>query len=200
MHNDWAIEGSGYTLVAATGTMAASLGANSVVFAMQAIADAAGANANLQRGPLFVDAIRMTYTCLVASATPTIAGRALQILKGTVAMPTGGANATPRARWSRDAGADNGLTGGVAVIATTGALTAGAFVADPTPGAWGRFDLDAADTLATRLTYDRNFALSGGPLALEPGELLYLANPAAFDATATWQLTVEIDYHRRDAR
>lgn len=187
--------GSPYSVVGSTGTMAAALAANAVVFAMRATANTA--NQNPPRGPIVIDGMRLTFTAIVASGTPVLAGRALGIYKGTdatQALPLSGTLLTPIAKHALDAGADSGLEG--ARIATTAGLTVAGF----TRGAaqLGVLDLVGLGAAGARVEKVYSWAAESGHMQLDPGEVLVISNPAIFDAALTWQLTVELDYHRRD--
>jgi hypothetical protein len=185
--------GSGYSLVGSTGIMAAALAANSIVFAMRATPTPANSPA---RAPLQIDAINLAFTTITAFTTPVTAGRALALYKGTVALPTGGANISPISKWTKNAGADVGIEADVGRISTTATLTVGAFAR----GAQQHGLLDLAGFGAAGARVERFYPLTEqqGSIILEPGELLVVSNPAAMDAAGTWQLAIEIDYRRRD--
>lgn len=199
------IEGPPWSLTGSTGTMAAGLAQDSLVFAMGAIADpAAGVSQTLKRAPLEIEGLQLTFTALTAFAS-VLAGRSLKLYRGTTnaqAMPTGGAQIFPRPKRTLDQPKDNGLQGGppgFARIATTAGLTAGTFTRDAVPLA--TFDLSATFAAGGRLVYEIFEQVNGSPLWLDPGEILVISNPVAFDATTpTWQLTVNIDYRVRDAQ
>lgn len=183
--------------------MAASLAQDALVFSLQATASDATKPNILPRGPLEIQAIRMIFSVIVTSATPAAAGRALQIFKGTndaagKTHPTGGTDLTakPRPKWTSDQGVDSGISD--ARIATTAGLTAGAFTRDTAP--LDTFDLAGTGAAATRLTFDFFRKFQGESLWLDPGEILVVSNPAAFDALLTWQLSVKVDYRQRDTR
>jgi hypothetical protein len=193
--------GQAWSLTGSTGTMAAALAANSLVFAMGAVADAAlTVNPNvLRRGPVEIEGLQMIFTAIVASATPIASGRALQLFRGSnnaQAMPTGGTALTPLPKRTKDQGLDTGLIGDVARIGATAGLTVGAFTRGTVPLA--TFDLVGGGAAGNRLVYETWELLNGAALYLDPGEILVVSNPAAFDALLTWQLTVNIDYRRRD--
>lgn len=199
--DDEGFEGQAWSLTGTTGTMAAALGANSLVFAMGAVADTAlTTNPNaLRRGPIEIEGLQMIFTAIVASATPVAAGRVLQLFKGTnnaQAMPTGGTALTPLPKRTKDAGPDTGLQGDIARISTTAGLTAGTFTRGTVPLA--TMDLVGAGAAGNRIVYEFFELLGGAALYLDPGEILVVSNPAAFDALLTWQLTVNVDYRRRD--
>jgi len=191
--------GQAWALTGKTGTMAASLGANSVVFAMGALAADASRPNILPPGPLKIEAFRMTFSVVLASATPAVVGRCLQLFKATdnaQPMPTGGSSLTARPKRTMDAGANSGMIGDAAVISSTAALTVTGFTRDTVPLV--TFDLCAEGGSGARATFDYFEDLDSGPLWLDPGEILVVSNPAAFDAVMTWQLSVNVGYRRRD--
>lgn len=195
---DLEIEGQAWSLSGTTGTMAAALAANSVVFAMQATADSASPNVS-RRAPLEIEGIRLTYTAIVAATTPLTAGRALKLYRGTPdaagkTMLTGGAAVTAIEKSTGDAGNDSGLAG--ALISTTAGLTAGAFTRGTVPIA--TFDLLGGGAAGARLVYEYYEQVNGSELWIMPGEILVVSNPQAMDAALTWQLSVDIDYRRRE--
>lgn len=139
----------------------------------------------------------MTFTALVASASPTAAGRALQMFKSSNAaqtMPAGGTALTAIANRTLDSGADTGLTG--AQIATTAGLTVAGFARGAVPLA--TLDLVGEGGAGARIERDYFTLVSGSSLYLDPGEILVVSNPNAFDALLTWQLSVDVSYFRRD--
>jgi hypothetical protein len=145
-------DGQAWSVTGSTGTMAASLAQDAIVFAMGAIADDATRPNLPPRAPLEIEGLRLTFTCIVASAAPATAGRALRLFKGsnnTQAMPTGGTALTPLPKRTLDAGSDTGLTGGVARISTTAGLTAGTFTRGTVPLA--TFDLVGGGAAKDRL-------------------------------------------------
>lgn len=193
------LDGQAWALTGSTGTMAASLAANSVVFAMGAVSTDATRPNILPRGPLKIEGFRLTFTCIVASASVVLAGRELQLFKGATngeTMPVGGAALTALPKRTKDAGGDSGMIGDAARISTTTGLTLTGFTRGAVPLA--TFDLVGGAAVGTRLTFDFFELVNGGALWLDPGEILVVSNPAAFDLLLTWQLTVNVDYRRRD--
>lgn len=191
--------GNPYTLLAQTGTMAAALAANSVVFAMQAAADAAATPNLPKRATLVIDALRLTYTAIVASASVVVAGRQLNVYRTAPPQthPTGGTAVTPLPKNTLDVGSDTGLAV-AAQVATTGALTITGFTRGT--AILGVLDLSTAAAVGSKVEKFWEFAGTAGALELAPGEFLSISNPAAFDLLLTWQLIIELDYHRRDSR
>jgi hypothetical protein len=193
------LDGNAWSLTGSTGTMAASLGANSVVFAMGAVATDATRPNFPPRAPLEIEGMRLTFTALVASATPFAAGRALQLFKASdnaQSMPTGGTALTALPKRTKDAGADSGLIADTARISSTAALTVTGFTRGTVPLV--TFDLSGEGAAGNRIVLDFFSRWSGSPMWLDPGEILVLSNPAAFDALLTWQLSINVDYRRED--
>lgn len=186
-------QASPYSLAGITGTMAAGLVQDALVFAMRAAPSPANGPA---RSPLQVDGLYLAFTTAIAFTTAVTLGRRLGIFKGTVASPTGGTALVPVPKRTNDAGGDNGLEASPR-IATTLGLTAGAFVRSA--DALGFLDLSAFGAAGARVEKYYPFLDSvDGPVVLEPGELLVISNPVAMDAAGTWQLLVEAEYRRRD--
>jgi hypothetical protein len=179
--------------------MAAALAQNALVFAMGAVADPAiGVSQTLKRSPLEIEGFRMSFTVIAALATPVPIS--LQLFKSSdkaQAMPTGGTALTALPKRTLDAGADSGLIADTARIATTAGLTAGTFTRGTVPLA--TFDVSQTTPAGARLQFDFFRKWDGGSMWLDPGEILVVSNPAAFPATLTWTLTVNVDYRRRDA-
>jgi hypothetical protein len=191
------IDGQAWSLTGTTGTMAAALVANSIVFAMGATANDANRPNRLPRAPLEIESIRLVFTAIVASATPILAGRSLQLFKSSdnaQAMPAGGTALTALPKRTLDAGGDSGLAG--AQIAITAGLTVVGFTRGTVPMA--TFDLVGGAAAGNRLQFDYFELVNGAPIWLDPGEILVVSNPAIFDLLLTWQLTVNVDYRRRD--
>jgi len=177
--------------------MAASLAQNALVFAMGAAANDTTRPNFLARAPLEIEALRMSFTVIAALATPVPIQ--LQLFKGSnaaQAMPTGGTTLTAIAKRTNDAGADSGLIGNAAAIATTAGLTAGTFTRGTVP--LETFDVSQTTPAGSRLQFEFFRKWNGSSLWLDPGEILVVSNPAAFPATLTWTLTVNVDYRRRD--
>lgn len=189
--------GASFKLTGSTGTMAAALAANSIVFAMQAIDNAAvGTSQGQRRGPVVVDNLRVSFTAIVGSAAALLAGRALQLFKGSGSHPLGGTALTPIAARGLDVGSDSGLVTSPR-IAASASLTVVGFTRGTVPIA--TFDLSGSGALGAQATRDFDWRTNSEPIYLDPGELLVLSNPAIFDLLLTWQLTVDVNYRRREA-
>lgn len=184
-----------YQIAQVTGTVAAALAANSVVFALRnsTTADPASQMLHIQR-------IRLMWTTIVAFTTPVTAGRRLEIIKAGVASAayTGGtavAAATKKVSSSATSMAD-AVNGGDIRIATTGALTAPATITIESfpQSIFTLSHVGSAGAYAEK-TIDL-IGVNDQPLELSPGEFMLVRNPVAMDAAGTWQLGVEVDFYQ----
>lgn len=191
--------GQPWSLNGSTGTMAAALAQDAVVFAMGAVADpAVGVSQTLKRAPLEIQGFQMVFSVIVAAAAP--APRSLQLFKSSnnaQSMPAGGTPLTALPKRTLDKGADSGLIGDAAQIATTAGLTVVGFTRGTVP--LRTFDLTATSVVGNRHVFEFFRKWDGESMWLDPGEILVVSNPAAFPALLTWTLTVNVDYMRRDA-
>lgn len=194
---DECLDGQAWSLTGTTGTMAAALAQDALVFAMGALATDATRPNIPPPGPLEIEGLQVVFTAIIAATVPLTAGRRLQLFKGTNStMPTGGTQLTPRPKRTKDQSATNGLIGNIARISTTAGLTAGAFTRDTVP-LW-TFDLLGLGAAGARAEFNLDELINGESLWLDPGEILVISSPVAFDAALTWQLTVNVDYRVRD--
>jgi hypothetical protein len=181
--------GSPYAIAGQTGTMAAALAQDAIVFGMRA----AVSSANAPRLPVQVDGVYLAWTTIVAFTTAITAGRRLGLFRAKDANVTGETALAAVAKWTKNAGADNGLE--VAPrISTTAALTAAGLTREANP--LGLLDLTAFGTAGARTEKYFPFLDLEDPLILDPGELLVVSPPVAMDAAGTWQLVIEVDYRR----
>lgn len=192
--------GQAWSLTGSTGLMAASLAANSLVFAIGAAADVSLTSAPNapRRAPLEIEGLQMVFSVIAIGAP--VAGQVLQVFKASdnaQAMPTGGTSLTALPKRTKDAGSNSGMIGDVARIATTTGLTAGTFTRGTVPIA--TLDLVAAGAVGSRVIFEAFEYVNGAGISLDPGEILVVSNPAALQAVMTWSLTVNIDYRRRDS-
>lgn len=183
-----------YQISTVTGTMAAALAANSVVFSMR------NATTSTADQMLHIQRIRLRYTTIVAYTTPITAGRRLEIIRGSAASAayTGGTaitNATKKVTTGIASQAD-AANGGDIRIATTGALTAPATITiDNYP--FTAITLTHVGTAGASQDLVAEFSgANDQPIELGAGEFLLIRNPVAMDAAGTWQLSVEIDFYQ----
>lgn len=183
----------------ATGTVAAGLAADGVVWTLRypesvagVLSPGAGA-ANAKK--LYVGRIEVVVTTVVAFTTPVTAGRHLKLVRGTgpagTADPSGGAAWTPaRKRSDLDANVE---ALGVGRVATTGALTTTGFTFEA--NAIRRLPLAGAG--ASGAVASASWIFDGrqaAPVVLLPGQVLALAAGATFDAAGTWEMFVDVDF------
>lgn len=174
-----------------TGTIAAALAANAAVYAMRS-------NPGTSK-KVRIHRIRLQWTTIVAFTTPVTAGRRLAIFRGVGAAASGGTalGVTSERDSLSPASQCDSAQGGDQRIASTGALTVTGITFEASPlkvmslthvGAAGAF-------------YEQLFEFDddiGGPLILNPGELMAIRSPAAMDAAGTWQLAVNVDWTEID--
>ena len=182
--------GVGFVIVGLTGTMAAALGANSIVFAMRADPT--------NKGAITVENLRLAFTTIAAFTTPITAARALAVFRASGAAATGGTALTPTKKRSNEATREANSTGiSDARIATTAALGAAGIVVEANQlGSLNLVHVGAAGGNQERI-YEFHPSWNIPPQLL-PGELLVVTNPAAMDAGGTWQLAVDAHYNAAD--
>lgn len=184
--------GKAYSVSSVTGTIAATLAANSSVFAMR-----------LDPGsPLlaFIERIRLQYTTIVAYTTPVTANRRLAIYRGSGAAASGGtALSTAAQKDSTSSPSEcNSAQGGDIRISTTGALTVTGITYETQEFATMPLVHVGAAGGYSEVIFE--FATTeSSPIILQPGQLLAVRNPVAMDAAGTWQLAVRVDWHEAAA-
>jgi hypothetical protein len=177
-----------FSVSATTGTIAAALAANASVFAMRLDP---GATVNV-----FIERIRLQYTTLVAFTVPLTAGRRLELYRGSGAATSGGTSIPAAAKKSSTSVASECdlAQGGDIRIATTGALTVtGITFETPPVKTMHLVHVGAAGGYAERVW--ELHASESAPAQLQPGQLIAIRTPAAFDAAGTWQLGIDVDWH-----
>lgn len=177
--------GPGFALSVQSGTMAAALAQDSIVFALRA-----DVTANSEIG-VYIDRLRLAFQTIVAFTTPVTAARRLGIYRATNpgAEVSGGTDVVAAIR-KKDANASAAATTVTkAFMATTAGLTAGGLVREANPLA--TMDLVSVGAAGGRL--EQVYEL-GAPMSqewcLNPAEYLVVSNPVAMDAAGTWQLTL----------
>jgi hypothetical protein len=186
------IIGDRYSQGAVTGAMAAALAANAAVYAMR-LNPGATKKVRIHR-------VCLQWTTIVAFTAPITAGRRLAIFRAVGAAAAGGTAlgvTSERDSLSPPSQCDI-AQGGDQRIASTGALTVTGVTFEVSPfkvislshvGAAGAF-------FEQVIEFDDD---SGGPLILNPGELMVVRNgTAAMDAAGTWQLAVNVDWTEID--
>lgn len=185
------IVGDRYSQGNITGTMAAALAANSAIYAMRS-------NPGTSR-KMRIHRIRLQWTTIVAFTTPITAGRRLAIFRGVGAAPSGGTTigVTSEKDSLSPASQCDTLQGGIQLIAATGALTVAGITFEASPIRQMSLTHVGAAGAFTEALFDFD-GDSGGPLILNPGELMAIRNPAAMDAAGTWQANVNVDWTEID--
>lgn len=190
--------GFGYCVTGQTGTVAAALAQDTVLFATKCAAQAvaAGTDPNDQK-QVVLARLRLAFTTIVAFTAPVSAGRRLtlhrasnagaEISAGTLLVPV-----------KRDSRAPASIMTPTR-IGTTGGITVGGLTLETDPIA--TFDLAHAGAVGNRVEFDLiRGQLGFNPEALNPGQYLAIKNPIAMDAAGTWQLTiVDCEWHEQRA-
>lgn len=181
------IVGDRYSQANVTGTMAAALAANAAVYAMRS-------NPGTTK-KIRIHRIRLQWTTVVAFTTPVTAGRRLAIFRGVGAAAAAGTaiGVTSERDSLSPASQCDTAQGGDQRISATAALTVTGITFEASPlkvmplshvGAAGAF-------FEEEFEFDDD---AGGPLILNPGELMAIRAGAAMDAAGTWQLAVSVDW------
>lgn len=179
--------GYGYAVSGVTGTIAAALAANSLVFALYC-AQQAGTQAS-QQVRLYLDRLRLAVTTIAAFTGAITAGRSLGVYRATAgathALPAAG-TLLGIAKKSTTAPASQAS----ATIATTVLLTPGTIVREANPIAM--LDLVAVGAAGGRQEMVYELAAPyNAPIDIGPDEMLVVSNPNAMDAGGTWQLSID---------
>lgn len=179
-----------YSLTAATGAIGAALGADSAVFAMRA--------ASIGRKAIFTN-IELDFAVSTAFTTVTVAGRRLEVQRGSGANASGGnAVATATKRVAQAASIFDAAAGGDARVATTAALTVAGITFEDLP----LYTMHLAAIGAVNATKHDEFGVTDfdptrGPIGgvqILPGELLVVRNQAAMDAAGVWSLGIHLEW------
>lgn len=189
--------GHGYSASGVTGTMAAALAQDSLVFAMRCDAQNSFVfDKNRLRS--YLDTLRLDFTTIGAFTTPITPARRLAVYRAAGPAATGGAALTAVMK-DTALGASLATPASIVTdvrIATTDALGVAGITREAAPiatlhlahvgAAGGR--VEATYAFATPQTV---------PPALNPGELLVVSNPVAMDAAGTWQLGVTAEWYEQ---
>ena len=175
--------GNGFALATQSGTIAAALAQDALVFALRA-----DTTANSAVG-VYVDRLRLAFQTIAAFTTPITAGRRLGIYRAANAGAevSGGTDVKSTIRKKDSLSAAS--TAALALIATTAGLTAGGLAREAAPLA----HLDLVSIGAAGARQEHIFELASTKpqeWCLNPGEYLVISNPVAMDAGGTWQLTL----------
>ena len=176
--------GPGFALATQTGTIAAALAQDSIVFAMRADTTASSLIG------VYIDRMRLAFQAIVAFTTPITAARRIGIYRA--ANPgtevSGGTAVLTSIRKKDSLGVASTVV--LAQIATTGALTAGGLVREAAPLA--QLDLVSVGAAGARAEFIYELGGGGYPQewCINPGEYIVVSNPVAMDAAGTWQLSI----------
>lgn len=177
-----------FTVAGTSGIIGAALAANASVFAMR--------NDLASPRRVFIERVRLQYTCIVAYTVPITAGRRLGLYRGNGAAASGGTALTPFRKASSVGNVSevDSTNGGDARISTTAALTVTGITFE-TP-LIAEMHLSHMGTAGAFFEEVFQFnPTDSAPIVLEPGQLLAVRAPVAFDAAGTWQLGVRVDWH-----
>ena len=181
---------------ALTGTIAAALAADGVVWTLRYPETAPMPGAGPSGKRLYVQRISVTAVVGTAFTTPVTLGRHLKLVRGaptsgTASNPSGGAAYT-MVRKRSDGAANHGETLGVGRVATTAALTTTGITFEA--NAIRRLAMSGSGSSGSIITATWSFdGVDADPIYLLPGELVALAAGATMDAAGTFELTVDVD-------
>lgn len=179
---------------ALTGTMAAGLAADGVVWTLRYPETTVMPSAsNLAGRRLYVQRIAVTAIVGTAFTTPVTLGRHLKLVRGAgsgAANPSGGAAYT-MVRKRSDLGTNEEVLG-VGRVATTAALTTTGITFES--NVLRRLPMSGSGASGSIVTATWSFdGVDADPIFLLPGQLVALAAGATMDAAGTFELTVDVD-------
>lgn len=177
-----------YSVSAVTGTIAAALAANSTVFAARL-----DPGASLKT---YITRVTLIWTTLVTFTVPITVGRRLALFRGSGAAPTAGTSITTAFKKDNsDTTSEMQVSGGgdLRISTTTGLTISGITYESPEFATMSLIEVGTAGNTKTQ-TFEFDSA-AGGPIVLQPGELIAVRNPQAMDAAGTWQLAVNMDWY-----
>jgi hypothetical protein len=175
---------------ALTGTVAAGLAADGVVWSLRYPETVVMPSSSTLARRLYVQRIHVQYVTGTAYTTPVTLGRHLKLVRATApagtANPSGGAAYTMVRKRS-----DGAETLGIGRVATTGALTTTGFVAEePVQRMLLSMAGDSGSAYDEAWRFDN---IEADALVLLPGQALFISAGALFDAAGTWELQVDVD-------
>lgn len=184
--------GNGRMFGGMTGTLAAGVTSGGSVYVARFSPASGSVKAHIER-------IRLVYTTITAFGTPVTAGRRLGIFRGSGAAASGG-TAVSTGPWRKDAlgaGGDSffdDAQGGDVRYSTTAALTVTSITYETDPLA----TMSLSHVGAAGAAYERTYEFPNGfcgPIILNAGELIAVRTIPTMDATGTWQLAVDMEWH-----
>jgi hypothetical protein len=179
--------GYGYAVSGVSGTIAAALAQDSVVFALLCDPQTALNNAPRDKLNIYVDRLRIAVTTINAFTTPVTAGRRVGVYRASGGVAATGGTALPVVRKDTAAPASVCLDARIAAAAALG-------VAGITRESAPIMTLDLSHVGGAGARQDWVLELAApmnNPLAINAGELLVVSNPVAMDAGGTFQLSVD---------
>ena len=181
---------------ALTGTVAAALAADGVIWTLRYPETTPMPSGGLGNKRLYVQRIAVTTVTGTAFTTPVTLGRHLKLVRGaptsaTASNPSGGAAYT-MVRKRSDGSTTNGETLGVGRVATTAALTTTGITFET--AVLRRFPMSGSGSSGAVASATWLFnGVDADPIYLLPGELLAIAAGATMDAAGTFELAVDVD-------
>jgi hypothetical protein len=181
---------------ALTGTIAALLAADGVIWTFRYPESSVMPSAGLGSKRLYVQRVSVTIVTGTAFTTPVTLGRHLKLVRGaptsgTASNPSGGAAYTP-VRKRSDSSSNSGETLGVGRVATTAALTTTGITFES--AVIRRLPMSAAGSSGSLISATWSFGgQDADPVYLLPGELLAVAAGATMDAAGTFEAYIDVD-------
>lgn len=180
--------GDRYSQGNVTGTLAAAIAANAAIYAMRSNP---GSTKKVR-----IHRIRLQWTTIAAFTVPVTAGRRLAIFRGVGAAAAGGTalGVTSERDSLSPASQCDAAQGGDQRISAAAALTVTGITFEASP----LKVVSLAHVGAAGASFDQDVEFgddTGGPLILNPGELMAIrVGATAMDAGGTWQLAVNVDW------
>lgn len=184
---------------ALTGTIAAALAADGVIWTLrypETTVMPSASNLYSSGKRLYVQRVSVTTVTGTAFTTPVTLGRHLKLVRGaptagTASNPSGGAAFT-MVRKRSNSSTDSGETLAVGRVATTAALTTTGITFES--NVIRRLPMSGSGTSGAIITATWSFGgQDADPVYLLPGELLALAAGATMDAAGTFECLVDVD-------
>jgi hypothetical protein len=186
--------GNGYSVATTTGTIGAALAANSAIYAQFLSPSAPVA--------VYIERVRIEYTCIVAFTVPITARRLALVKGGGFVTAFGGGNSfaalgqivPKRAIAGHQQSWCSNINGGEIRISSTAALTFTGLLAETT--SMSEMALTANGTSGSFKEYE--YTVSDkyvNPIILLPSQFFMIRNPVVFDAAGTWTASIYVDWY-----
>lgn len=193
------VSGNGFIFSAKTGTIAAGLVANSGLFGVRVSSSYRRTGAFNFDLPVYLERVRLTYTCLTAFSTPIVAGRCLELCifnTGGIDTISGGLGIFPTYKGSITDTSPKPFPGDEANyrIAETAGIVAGGFsFSSGIP--FGRMILTSKGNAGDTVNYEfKSTGEDTSPIGLSATSAFFIRNPQAMDAGGTFELDVEATF------